>query len=166
MASSYILRAMNLCLLDLAELTGGYIRYGAMPPREGDLLAIARIRFDARRIEPGDVYWCLVAKACDAELALLRGAAGVVIPGRHVEPWPGRFSLEVEDSLEALDGLIAGLLELTDTAPAFSDQESSPDAAELKDLQLPAGGGLANFPPTCDRSGNRPHAHRCRRAAA
>ena len=155
---------MNLCLLDLAELTGGCIRFGGMPPREGDLLPIKQIRFDAQRIEPGDVFWCLVADACDAELAMLRGAAGVVIACRQIEPWPGRFSLEVGDSVEALERLVAELVLQADCPPDLGE-ESLPDGSELKVLQLPAGGTAANFPPTCDAAGNR-SAARCRRAAA
>ena len=151
---------MNLCVLDLAELTGGQLRLAAMPPRAGEWAEVERICLAADETRPGDVFWCLVGGPCDFDLAFLRGALGVV-GCRAVEPWPGRFSLAVGDPAAALERLVSGLLQRT-----AAEQESFADCSELKDLQLRGGGATANFPPTCGQDGKRRAATRCRRTAA
>src|SRR5262245_31674136 len=85
-----------LCLLDLAEITGGELSLASMPPRDGELLLIRRIVLEPAIIQPGDVLWCLAERPCDAELAFLRGAAGVVTASPGNRPWPGCFCLVVD----------------------------------------------------------------------
>jgi len=152
---------MNLCVLDLAELTGGQLRLAAMPPRAGELAEVERICLAADETQQGDVFWCLGGGPGDFDLAFLRGALGVVA-SCDVEPWPGRFSLAVGDPAAALERLVSGLLERA----VVSQQESFADCSELKDLQLRGGGAIANFPPTCGTGGKRRAATRCRRTAA
>ncbi|HZN32646.1 MAG TPA: hypothetical protein VFB80_02470 [Pirellulaceae bacterium] len=151
---------MHLCLLDLLEFTGGRLRLSETPPHAGDLATIERICLAADDVQPGDVYWCLGAGPCDVELAFLRGALGVVA-ATACQPWPGRFSLAVEDTVFALERLVDGL-----RRAAAGEQESSAGSPELKDLQLPATESAANFPPTCGRLGESRSAARCRRIAA
>src|SRR4029450_13020112 len=135
---------MHLCVLDLAELTGGQLRLAAMPPRAGELAEVERICLAADETRPGDVFWCLGGGPCDFDLAFLRGAIGVV-SSREVEPWPGRFSMTVTDPASALERRVRGLLRRT----ALGEQESFVDCSELKDLQLRGSEAIANFPPTC-----------------
>jgi hypothetical protein len=156
---------MNLCILDLAELTGGRLRLAAMPPREGELAAVERICLAADEARPGDVFWCLAGGGCDFDLAFLRGALGVV-GSRQIEPWPGRFSLAVDNPALALERLFAGLLRRSELLTPASGEESLPESPELKTLQLPGQGAIAIFPPTCGQSAGGPGARRCRRTAA
>ena len=102
---------MQLTIGELHELLGGTLRMGAMPPCDGDATLVGRVAIDSRTIEPGDVFWGLRGPQFDganfAEEAFVRGASGVVVSGRRVEPWAGRWSLEVNDSFEALWQLAA-----------------------------------------------------------
>jgi hypothetical protein len=151
---------MNLCALDIANLTGGPLRLADMPPREGEWAQVERICLVADEVQPGDIFWCLSDGPCDFDLAFLRGAIGVVAC-REVEPWPGRFCLTVDDAAAALERLVSGLLKRT-----VAEQESFGDCSELKDLQLRAPQGTAIFPPTCGQGSKRRPATRCRRTAA
>ena len=149
---------MNLCLFDLARLTGGALRLAAMPPRDGELTWIRRIVLSAEAASPGTVFWCFDRQGCDIELAFLRGALGVVAGGSPIEPWPGRFSLQVNDSVASLRELIEGLL--------TRDEQSCEEPSELKVLQLCAAGVADISPPTCGRSAKGHAVRRCRRQAA
>ena len=149
---------MNLCILDLAELTGGRLQLASMPPLEGVLARIERIVLSHQAAGPGDVYWRLAALPGDIEMAFLRGALGIVMTGRAIEPWPGRFSLQIDDSVAALRGLLTGL--------AASEEQFSLHPPDLKVLQL-SGAGSSCIPlPTCGRSASGLTPSRCRRQAA
>jgi UDP-N-acetylmuramoyl-tripeptide--D-alanyl-D-alanine ligase len=97
---------MLLTLAQLRDITGGQLRLAAMPPRHGETTHVGPITTDSRRAQADTVFWGLKGPhfdgSCFAEDALVRGAAGVVVSGRDVEPWPGRWSLRVENSLDAL----------------------------------------------------------------
>ncbi len=97
---------MQFTLDDLHELLGGSLRLGLMPPCDGDATVVGRIVSDSREVEPDEVFWGLVGQRYNgahfAEEAFVRGAQGVVTSGRWVEPWAGRWSLEVSDSNQAL----------------------------------------------------------------
>lgn len=93
----------GLCIRDLAHVTGGRLVLGSMPPLGGDLEPLGRIAVDLSDVTCGSVYWeqeC--RKYSIAEEAFARGAQGVVVTGRHIEPWAGRFSLSVDNSRHAL----------------------------------------------------------------
>jgi UDP-N-acetylmuramoyl-tripeptide--D-alanyl-D-alanine ligase len=102
---------MHITIGELHDLLGGKLRYGAMPPCAGDATVVGHISTDSRTIAPDEVFWGLAGPRFDgahfAEEAFLRGASGVVIAGRRVEPWAGRWSLGVDDSLESLWRLAA-----------------------------------------------------------
>ncbi|HTQ38277.1 MAG TPA: UDP-N-acetylmuramoyl-tripeptide--D-alanyl-D-alanine ligase [Pirellulales bacterium] len=102
---------MLLTLGQLREITGGQLRLAAMPPRHGETTHVGPIATDSRRVQAEMVFWGLKGPrfdgSCFAEDALVRGAAGVVVAGRDVEPWAGRWSLRVEDGLKALWSLAA-----------------------------------------------------------
>src|SRR6478736_2993744 len=102
---------MPLTLAELRDITGGQLRLAAMPPRHGETTHVGPITTDSRRIQSDMVFWGLKGQhfdgSCFAEDALVRGAAGVVVTGRDVEPWPGRGSLRVDDCLGALWKLAA-----------------------------------------------------------
>jgi hypothetical protein len=149
---------MILCLQDLVELTGGELRLAAMPPRDGELTQLRRIVLSAEAARTGDLFWCLARRAGEIELAYLQGAMGVVAAGPPVEPWPGRFCLEIDDPIAGLSRLIESLL---------ADREQSFDSGpELKVLQLCAVVGVDISPPTCGRSAKGDLPGRCRRQAA
>ncbi len=97
---------MKLCIRELVAAVGGRLNLGSMPPVAGDLAPLGRIVTDSRQVKPGDIFWGLRGSRENgshyAEDAFLRGAAGVVVAGRKLEPWAGAFSLEVEDTVEAL----------------------------------------------------------------
>jgi hypothetical protein len=149
---------MHLCLIDLVELTGGKLQLAAMPPLEGTLAPIRRIVLSPDLIRPGDVYWRLAGQPGDMEAAFLGGALGVVIPGRPIEPWPGRFSLQVDDPVAALRCLVEHL--------AAFEEQSSRNSPELKVLQLCAATRVDIPPSACGRSAEGQKPSRCRRQAA
>lgn len=96
---------MLVTLAQLRDITGGQLRLGAMPPRHGDSTHVGPIVTDSRRIQSEMVFWGLCGPrfdgSCFAEDALVRGASGVVTQ-RDVEPWAGRWSICVADSLRSL----------------------------------------------------------------
>jgi UDP-N-acetylmuramoyl-tripeptide--D-alanyl-D-alanine ligase len=96
----------ELCLRELSEIIGGRLKLGSMPPLGGDLEPVGRIVADCRLVMPGDVFWSLPVSQHDgsrfAEEAYSRGAHGAVVAGRQLEPWAGKFSIEVEDTRWAL----------------------------------------------------------------
>jgi UDP-N-acetylmuramyl pentapeptide synthase len=96
----------DLLLRDLVMATGGRVSLAAMPPRDGDLLMLRRSTPDAAEVRPGDLFWALSGLNDDGmrhvEEAFSRGAAGAVISGRAIEPWPGKFTLSVDDVRSAL----------------------------------------------------------------
>src|SRR5262245_29649159 len=101
---------MILCLQDLVEVTGGELKLAAMPPRDGELTHVRRIVLSAEAAGMGDLFWCLARRAGEIELAYLNGALGIVAAGPSVEPWPGRFSLRIDDPIMGLSRLIESLL--------------------------------------------------------
>jgi hypothetical protein len=183
-------KAMFLNIHDLVRFTAGQLRLAAMPHVDGAWVQVPRIVLDSRLVERGDLFWRVEPQDCDTQLAFLRGAIGIVTDGRQVEPWPGTFCLHVADSVAALErlvwavqtgimaeiperyvlpaepteleaGAIAGTIGPREVVDFADLDESSPESAELKVLQLPARGGIANFPLTCGQV-----AKRCRRRAA
>lgn len=102
---------MQLTLADLHELLGGKLRLGAMPPCDGEATLVGPMVVDSRTVEPDEVFWGLVGSRFNgahfAEEAFVRGASGVVVSGRRVEPWAGRWTLEVEDSRKSMLQLAA-----------------------------------------------------------
>jgi UDP-N-acetylmuramoyl-tripeptide--D-alanyl-D-alanine ligase len=97
---------MQFTLADLHNLLGGELRQGTMPPCDGDTTLVGRVAVDSREVEPDEVFWGLEGTRFNgahfAEEAFIRGAAGVVASGRRVEPWAGRWVLQVEDPGQAL----------------------------------------------------------------
>jgi hypothetical protein len=166
---------MFLSIQDLVQLTGGQLRLASMPHLEGAWLQVPRIVLDSRLVERGDLFWRVEPQACDTQLAFFRGAIGLVTDGRQVEPWPGTFCLQVRDAVASLSRLVEALqtgeaaeiperyLPIEDSALAAAEgsEESFSEWKELKILQLPARGGVANFPLTCGQV-----VKRCRRRAA
>ena len=103
----------DIALGELAKEIGGRLSLGTMPPLAGDLTPIGRIVTDSRCVTQGDVFWGLVGPhhngADFADEAFARGAEGVVVSGRHIEPWAGRWSMTVEDTGWSLWRLAARL---------------------------------------------------------
>lgn len=149
---------MNLCLIDLAELTGGQLQFASMPPLDGVLARLARIVLSPASINAGDILWQLTYQPGNIETAFFRGALGVVFSGRRIEPWPGRFCLQVDDPIAALQRFINGLESI--------EQQFSRGLSELKDLQLCAARPSVIPPPTCGRPADGERFRRCRRQAA
>lgn len=102
---------MQLTLADLHELLGGKLRLGAMPPCDGDTTLVGPVVVDSREVESDEVFWGLIGSRFNgahfAEEAFVRGAAGIVVSGRRVEPWAGRWTLEVEDAQKSMWELAA-----------------------------------------------------------
>jgi hypothetical protein len=156
---------MNVCIFDLAELSGGRLTLGAMPPRDGEWACVQRICLIADEAREGDVFWCLDGGPADVELAFLRGALGVV-SSWECEPWAGRFSLQVAEPSAALESVVSGMLRRFGGGRRACEEESWANCSELKDLQLPRAGAIANLPPTCGQGSKSQAAMRCRRLAA
>jgi UDP-N-acetylmuramoyl-tripeptide--D-alanyl-D-alanine ligase len=95
----------DLTLHQLHQIVGGRLRLATLGPRDGEWTRVARIALDSRQLLPGEVFWALQGATHDAstfiESAFARGASGV-IADKYTQPWPGCWSLEVDDSREAL----------------------------------------------------------------
>ena len=99
----------DLNLQTLHEVVGGRLRLATLVPRHDERTPVGRIVTDSRQVAAGDVFWALSGTQQDggsfAEDAYRRGASGVVVASRYVQPAPGCWSLQVEDSLVALGEL-------------------------------------------------------------
>ena len=95
-----------LSVKELAIIVGGRLRLGKLPPLGGEYEPISRVATNGRKIRAGEVYWGINEAgfhgADFAEMAYSRGASGVVVSGRRVEPWAGRFSIQVDDANAAI----------------------------------------------------------------
>ncbi|MFP6601982.1 MAG: hypothetical protein VB862_05605 [Pirellulaceae bacterium] len=95
-----------LSLRDLATVTDARLYLGDLPPLGGDLETVNRIDFDLDTLAPGGLYWDLSHSSEDgfgkAEVAFLKGAAGVLVDRHHSEPWAGRYTLRVNNSQLAI----------------------------------------------------------------
>lgn len=95
----------DLCIRDLAEIVGGKLQLGSMPPLGGDLEPVGRIVVNCDDVTEGDLFWAVASDDCDgacfADEAFSRGAIGVVAQ-RHIEPWAGKFSVTVDSTQWAL----------------------------------------------------------------
>lgn len=100
----------NLCIAELSEIIEGSVSLGAMPPLAGLFEPVGRIVVDVCEVQQRDVLWTFETPsrhACyQAEGAFSRGALGVVVVGRRIEPWAGKFSVNVADSISAFHRLM------------------------------------------------------------
>ncbi len=101
----------ELTIKDLHEIVGGRLRLATLTPPQGELARVGRAVTDSRQVHAGDVFWGLAGTRFDgaefAAEAYDRGASGVVVGRKYVQPWPGCWSLEVDDAVEALHKLAA-----------------------------------------------------------
>jgi UDP-N-acetylmuramoyl-tripeptide--D-alanyl-D-alanine ligase len=98
----------NFTVRQLHEIVGGRLRLASLAPEQGEHTLVRRIVTDSRHARAGDVFWGLRGTRFDgAGFALdsfAAGAAGAVV-GKYVQPHPGCWSLQVNDSQHALDQL-------------------------------------------------------------
>ena len=96
----------NLSIAELSEIIEGSVSLGAMPPLAGVCEPVGRVVVDVREVRNRDVLWTFESpsgRACyQADDAFSRGALGVVVAGRRIEPWAGKFCVNVADSIAAL----------------------------------------------------------------
>ena len=113
--------AEEMCVRDLADTVRGRLVLGIMPPIGGELEPVKRIVADVDDVQQGDVFLELgspeAAQWRWAEQAFARGALGVVAE-RHVEPWAGKFTIKVDDAIDAMSALVFWLQKQTETAAA------------------------------------------------
>ena len=95
-----------LSVKELATIVGGRLRLGKLPPLGGEYQPVGRVATNGRQVRTGEIYWGIneagFQGADFAEMAFSLGASGVVVSGRRVEPWAGRFSIQVDDADAAL----------------------------------------------------------------
>jgi len=119
----------NPSIADLAEMVDGHVQLGIMPPLAGMCEPIGRIVVDSREVRPRDVLWAFAARShdvfCTVDEAYSRGALGVVVQGRRIEPWAGKFSVTVRDLAVALHRFLRCLQPDAGTwqAKLFADDE-------------------------------------------
>ena len=93
---------LNICIAQLAELVDGRLRLATMPPLAGGYEPTGRIVIDSNMVSPGDLYWALDGLghygSSYTQQAFANGAQGVVVASRSIEPWAGKFCIEVADS--------------------------------------------------------------------
>jgi UDP-N-acetylmuramoyl-tripeptide--D-alanyl-D-alanine ligase len=97
---------MGYCIEQLAEIVGGRLRLADMPPLGGLWEPTGRVVVGLSAVREGDVLLalpdCIASNPCCADLAFSRGALGVIAAGRSIEPWAGKFSIQVDDAGWAL----------------------------------------------------------------
>ncbi|MEX2111847.1 MAG: Mur ligase family protein, partial [Pirellulales bacterium] len=98
----------DLTVSKLHEIIGGRLRLATLPPRHGEAALVRGIVTDSRQVRKGSIFWGLAGTRFDgaafAEDAFSRGAAGVVV-GRYAQPWPGCWSLQVDNPQQSLEQL-------------------------------------------------------------
>ena len=98
----------SMTLHQLHQIVGGRLRLATLGPRDGEWTHLGRYCADSRQLQPGEIFWAVQGNVHDGaafvESAFARGASGV-ISTRYVQPWPGCWALQVEDSREALSKL-------------------------------------------------------------
>jgi UDP-N-acetylmuramyl pentapeptide synthase len=96
---------LKICIAQLAELVDGRLQLASMPPLGGGYEPAGRIVIDSNMVLPGDIYWALDGfghqGSSYTQQAFAHGAQGCVVAGRGIEPWAGRFCIEVADSKRA-----------------------------------------------------------------
>lgn len=96
---------LNICIAQLAEIVDGRLRLASMPPLGGGYEPTGRIVIDSNMVLPGDLYWALDGRghrgSTYTQQAFANGAQGCVVAGRGVEPWAGKFCIDVADSNHA-----------------------------------------------------------------
>jgi UDP-N-acetylmuramoyl-tripeptide--D-alanyl-D-alanine ligase len=94
-----------LTLHQLHEIVGGRLRLATLGPRDGEWTEVPKFSADSRQLQPGEAFWALSGRNQNGhdfvDSAFARGASGVVA-ARYFQPWPGCWSLQVDDSREAL----------------------------------------------------------------
>ncbi len=102
-------RMHDVTVGQLHEIVGGRLRLATLAPRGGEQARVGNVAIDSRQVRRGDIFWGLPGTRFDgsqfANEAYSRGAEGAVVGGRYVQPWPGCWSLEVEDAQRALEQL-------------------------------------------------------------
>ncbi|HJN07231.1 MAG: Mur ligase domain-containing protein [Pirellulaceae bacterium] len=93
---------LKICIAQLAELVDGRLRLASMPPLGGGYEPTGQIVIDSNMVSPGDLYWALDGFGHNGssytQQAFANGAQGVVVADRGVEPWAGKFCIDVADS--------------------------------------------------------------------
>src|SRR6185295_11682028 len=98
-------RMRDLTVTRLYEILGGRLRFATRMPLAGEQTPVGHVVTDSRQIRTDDVFWALPGSRVDGaefvEEAYRRGASGVIVSGRYVQPWPGCWSLEVPNAPQA-----------------------------------------------------------------
>jgi hypothetical protein len=93
---------LKICIAQLAELVDGRLRLASMPPLGGGYEPTGQIVIDSNMVTPGDLYWALDGVghygSTYTQQAFANGAQGVVVASHDIEPWAGKFCIEVENS--------------------------------------------------------------------
>ena len=112
----------NLCIAELNDIIEGSVSLGAMPPLAGLFEPVGRVVVDVREVRNRDVLWMFESPSrqagYQADDAFSRGALGVVVAGRRIEPWAGKFCVNVTDSIAALHRMMRCLRESDGNWPA------------------------------------------------
>ena len=95
---------LPLSIRQLAHALHGTVQLGQLPPLDGLATTAERVVFTPQAAQPGTLFWDLStfssASIYFPEEAFLRGATGVISP-RRIEPWAGRYAIQVTDLARA-----------------------------------------------------------------
>jgi len=101
---------LKICIAQLAELIEGRLRLATMPPLGGGFEPAGRIVIDSNQVMPGDIYWALDGRGHQGHLytqqAFANGAQGCIVSGHGIEPWAGKFCIDVVDSNRAFSDFV------------------------------------------------------------
>ncbi len=97
---------VDVTVKQLHEIVGGRLRLATLAPRHGEMARVGRVVTDSRQVQHGDVFWGLPGSQFDGAQfvgdGFARGAEGVVVGQKYVQPAPGCWSLEVDDARQSL----------------------------------------------------------------
>ncbi len=147
---------LKICIAQLAEIVDGCLRLASMPPLGGGFEPVGRIVIDCNLVTTGDVYWALDGRgyrgATFTQQAFANGALGCVVAGPCIEPWAGKFCIQVADTNHAFCYLARCLAETFVKQPAPIVLGVENEAALLRNL---AGGDLSALEDIIQRQARR-----------
>ena len=90
---------------ELADIVAGELTLASLPPIGGMWEPVQRMVTDLADVSDGDVFWGIHPESqVPPEWAYASGALGVICD-RPVEPWAGRFAIQIDDTQQCLSRL-------------------------------------------------------------
>lgn len=131
---------------DFADLIGGELRLGTLPPVGGELEPLGRFCFELPRLQTGDLYCSLNDRhGLASDEAFQFGAMGIVSPLVSIEPWPGCYVIFTREPAAAYDAIIAAMPAIV--GGGRSDEEEADKTTSNSEIDVDELGGIHEITP-------------------